>query len=131
MQLKKYALFAVAALVATGLATLAPVQQATAQTASPASPTPDKLDPEECATTFKPLQDNAQTPHTITADALTINQCRALVKFRNDIFANAQSVNFANHTIAQWGTASSEDGKRDEQLAWSRLVVHPSYRAEP
>ena len=112
MQLKKYALFAVAALVATGLATLAPVQQATAQTGSPASPTPDELDPAECATTFKPLQDNARTPHTITADALTINQCRALVKFRNAIFANAQNKNFANHTIAQWGTASTPEGKR-------------------
>ena len=99
MQLKKYALFAVAALVATGLATLAPVQQATAQTS--AIP---MLAEADCETTFKPTDGR-------TTD-LTVSQCKALVRFRNAIASNPETRNFANHSMAQWGTASTPDGKR-------------------
>ena len=99
MPLKKYALFAAAALIATGLATLSPLQQATAQTGA----IPDLLEA-DCETTFKPTDGR-------TTD-LTVNQCKALVRFRNAIADNPENINFANHSIAQWGTASSEAGKR-------------------
>ena len=99
MLLKKYALFATAALIATGLASLAPVQQATAQTS--AIP---MLAEADCETTFKPT-DGRTTE-------FTVNQCKALVRFRNAIADNPENKNFANHSIAQWGTASTPEGKR-------------------
>ena len=111
MQLKRYALFAVATLIATGLATLAPVQQATAQT----SAIPD-LAEADCETTFKPADSR-------TTD-LTVNQCKALVRFRNAMVKNPENINIANHSFAQWGTASSEDDKRMNE--WSGISMSGS-----
>lgn len=115
MPLKKYALFAVAALTATGLATLAPVQQATAQTSS----TPAPLVEADCETTFKPLTNSGG--NTGNATDFTVNQCKALVKFRNAIADNPENKNFANHSMAQWGTASTPEGKR--MTNWSGLSI--------
>ena len=114
MQLKRYALFAVAALIATGLASLAPVQQATAQT----SAIPD-LAEADCETTFKPLTNS--DGNTGNATDFTVNQCKALVRFRNAIADNPENQNFANHSMAQWGTASTPEGKR--MTNWTGLAI--------
>jgi len=116
MPLKKYALFAAAALITTGLATLSPIQQATAQTGA----IPD-LAVADCETTFKPVNNSANPPRPGNATDFTVNQCKALVRFRNAIAANPETKNFANHSMAQWGTASSEDGKRMNN--WSGISV--------
>ena len=108
MQLKKYALFAVATLIATGLATLAPVQQATAQTSS----TPAPLLEADCETTFKPVNNSADPPSPGNATNFTVNQCKALVRFRNTIATSPETKNFANHSMAQWGTGSTPEGRR-------------------
>ena len=101
MNLKQLALLSVAALLGTALVALAPVPQAVAQTETPP---PERLDPELCESTYKPTDGR-------TTD-FTVAQCKALVKFRNDIFAYSGHLNLARHSIAQWGTASTAEGKR-------------------
>jgi len=116
MQLKRYALFAVAALIATGLASLAPVQQATAQT----SEIPD-LAEADCETTFKPVNNSANPPRAGNATNFTVNQCKALVRFRNAIADNPDNKNFANHSMAQWGTGSTPESRRMNN--WRGIAV--------
>ena len=113
MNLKQLALVSVAALVGTALVELAPVPQAAAQTETP----PPRLDPELCESTYKPTDGRTRT--------LTINQCKALVKFRNDIFAYAGHTNLARHSIAQWGTASTADGKRMNNWLGIQMYSYP------
>ncbi len=70
-------------------------QQAVAQA-------PDMLDASLCETTtgYKPVD-----PRTTD---FTVAQCKALVKFRNDIFAYEGHQNLAAHNIATWGTGTEE-----------------------
>ncbi len=58
----------------------------------------------------------------------TVAQCKALVKFRNDIFAYEGHQNLARHTIAQWGTGTEEARRMNQwigiTMAGSPFQVH-------
>lgn len=93
------------ALVATSLVTLTASQSVGAQGGRPAD-----LDPAECGTTdgFKPVDGRATD--------LIVAQCRALVKFRNAMFANEGNQNIAMHSMAQWGTGRGEAKRMNNWL---------------
>ncbi len=78
-------------------------QQAVAQA-------PNMLDASLCESTdgYKP-EDGRTTD-------LTVAQCKALVKFRNDIFAYEGHSNLALHNIAQWGTGTGDARRMNNWL---------------
>ena len=90
-------------------------QQAVAQATPPPA---NMLDASLCESTtgYKPVDGR-------TTD-LTVAQCKALVKFRNDIFAYGGHQNLAGHSIAQWGTGTGES-RRMNQWMGVRMFGNP------
>ena len=80
-------LLAALAVVAASLAAIAVSQPATAQL--------QPLDPDLCATTYKPAAN---------AGPLTEADCRTIVAWRNAVVSNPGSTIGANHLMARWGT---------------------------
>lgn len=100
------------AVAGTSLVAVAASQPAGGQSSRPAD-----LDPDDCESTtgFKPTD-------TRTTD-LTVAQCRALVRFRNAMFANNGHQNLASHSMAQWGTGSGDDKRMNN---WIGIQMHGS-----
>ena len=87
--LKLASLFTALTVVAASFAAIAASQPATAQI--------QMLDPDLCATTYKP---------TTGAGDRTETDCRTIVAWRNAAVSNPGSVIGADHLLAQWGTGS-------------------------